>query len=229
MQQLFLNVHKYSSLSVMQQPPLPVERRGDPTRSLGSPHRVHPPREHRHWGRGVPWGDPAPSAHRQLHPRSPVLRGAVPAWIPRPRSLPAAAGPCSAPSLSAASPAARSMLVIFSSVVAARSWCQLFLAILRWEGSAWVVLHCRFCAGGCRVLHVGPPWGAALGLLPLPGSPTASPGPSSVSPIPPIHLPGTLAPGPRPAAGGCVTGATTSQHSHPRSRCVHSSRRHWEW
>lgn len=92
MQQLFLNAHKYSSLSVMQQPPLPVERGGDPTRSVGSPHRVHPPREHRHRGRGVPWGDPVPSPHQQLHPRSPVLRGAVPVWIPRPRSLPAPAG-----------------------------------------------------------------------------------------------------------------------------------------
>lgn len=111
MQQLFLNAHKYSSLSVMQQPPLPVERGGDPTLSLRSPHRVHPPREHRHRGREVPLGDPAPSAHRQLHPPSPVLGGAVPVWIPRPRSLPASpgAGPRSAPALPAAGPAARSM------------------------------------------------------------------------------------------------------------------------
>lgn len=190
MQQLFLNAHKYSSLSVMQQPPLPVERGGDPTRSLGSPHRVHPPREHRHWGRGVLWGDPAPSAHRQLHPRSPRAQGGLfpCGFLGLARSQPLSVPGPASPALPAAGPAARSMPVIFSSVVAARSRCQLFLAILRWEGSAWVVLHCRFWAGGCRVLHVGAPWGVALGLLPLPGlcpllgSPTASPGPSSIPP-----------------------------------------------
>lgn len=103
---------------------------------------------------------------------------------------------------------ARSMPVIFSSVVAARSRCRLFLAALRWEGSAWVVLHCRFCAGGRRVLHEGPPWGHSRC--------RDHPPPLGV----PVSLPVTLAPLPRPPVGGCATGAATSQHAPPsRSRC----------
>lgn len=79
MQQLFLNAHKYSSLSVMQQPPLPVERGGDPTPLPGLPTPRSPAQGTPAPGAGSSLGGIRPHPHTGICSRvSPVLRELFP-------------------------------------------------------------------------------------------------------------------------------------------------------
>lgn len=135
---------------------------------------------------GSPRGDLAPSTGRQLPSPAfpPCSVGLFPYGFPglaRSQPPPVPGGRAHLLLSWAAGPAAWSILAIFSTVVAARSRCRLFLAspatAAAGKGPRGVVLHCRcwgFGLAGAASQHVGPPWGAALVLLLLPGSlPTA--------------------------------------------------------
>ena len=152
------------------------ERGEGDTRSLGSPAGVHPPpKGPQDWGWGVPRGVwPHPLAGSCVDQPFPRAQGGCSHTRP---SLPASPPPLHArgrahrPLSRAASPAAWSILVIFSTVVAARSWGWLFLAIAAaaaaGKGLRGVVLHCRrWVLGlvGAMSWHMRPPQGAAHAL-----------------------------------------------------------------
>ena len=149
------------------------ERGGGGARSLGSPTRVHLPREPRHRGAGgSPGGDPAPSTGRQLP--GPVFPPCS-VWL-FPYGFPGLP-PCRGAVLTSRSPRLPVPLPsrYWLYLAPARSQCRLFLAspAAAGKGPRGVVLHCRrwvFGLAGAVSRHVGPPWGAALVLLPLPGS-----------------------------------------------------------